>query len=444
MHAKRTPPLPSSWPPSGAPAVKYFDFSSSPLPTGIIAYAIDSPSMEITVPLDGSAPTKRALKKRTRLGRYEPPVDPAKLDVDSASGVLLTVLCENRMPNEAEAVKLREGYGAWFKEQPLINTWLATNGAGRFGDWVRAKPVPPPAPPGAKLSARIEGKAVILTRDGKDVRFERAGLDTSQLTVVPLKADGSEPALWITAGPEGMLVRYANPPQVIYGLTYGGGRPGLFSTSRTVWLVDVDGDGFNDVVEHAMTHDDTGTHPEGPSVLRHDPLLGTYVPDAALARKAPWVNLNFDTRIEKLVAKALKEPRAELRGRLELYSVPQPSAPAPQTIGATGSPPFVGADVVYRVFTKKQGQKFGGHYHLAHVRYGKDPSLVSMIDLGELGFPMDGCGDRIEEFRREGDQIIAVWPIDNSNLVEQRVKFDGKNLVKPEKAPVKVADCGPL
>lgn len=440
LDAKRTPPLPVSWPPSGTPAVRYFDFGSSALPTGIIAYSIASPSVEITVPLDGSAARRRQLKSTT-LGRDEPRMDRSKLELDPASSVLLTVLCESRMPNEAEAAKLREGYGAWLKEQPLINAWLATN-AGPFAAWVAAKPVPPPAPPGAKLTARLDGDVVVLTRDGKEVRFERSGLKDAQLTVVPLRADGNEPALWITAGQEGMLVRYASPPQVVYGLTHAGGQRGLFSTATSVWLMDVNGDGFNDVIQHKVTRSDVGMQGEGPEVLRYDPLLGSYTFDVALRKKAPWAHLSQDTRPEKLIRKALGVGSVELRGGLDLYSVKQPAPPPPESLGAMGSPPFVGVDVVYRVFTKKPGQKFGGHYHLAHVRYGKDPALVSMIDLGELGFPMNGCGDRMEEFRREGDAVVLVWPIDNSSLVEQRVRFDGKNLVKPEKAPVKVADCG--
>jgi hypothetical protein len=209
-------------------------------------------------------------------------------------------------------------------------------------------------------------------------------------------------------------------------------------------MLDVDGDGFNDVVEYTRTRSDVGDQGEGPRVLRYDSLAGTYDFDEALTRKAPWVHVLHDERPQKLISKSLGVPQVELRGRFDLVSVEQPAAPLPQTIGGTGGPPFVGANVVFQVFTRKKGQKFGGHYHLAHVRYAKDPTLVSMIDLGEVGFPMDGCGQRTEEFRREGDSVVIVWPIDNSTLGEQRVKFDGKTLVKPEKAPARVADCSGL
>jgi hypothetical protein len=193
MGDKLTPPLPVSWPPSGAAAVRYFDFKSEPLPTGIVSYALFSPSTELTVPLDGSPAKKRALK-RLKLGTYQPPVDPKKPNLEAASAVLLKVVCENRMPTELEAAQLREGYGAWLASDNLARGWVAGQ-TGTFVAWISSPPLPPPAPPGAKLTARIDGDGVIMERDGKKVRFEHAGLKSSQLTVVPLRADGNEPAL---------------------------------------------------------------------------------------------------------------------------------------------------------------------------------------------------------------------------------------------------------
>jgi hypothetical protein len=436
LDTYKTPPFPVTWPPTGA-AVRFYDMRITALPTGVIAYSIDSPSVEITVPLDGSPVTRRPLK-REKLGRYERVS--RRIVEPWAFTPLLQVLCENRMPNAREAAEIREVYGWFLDEFPLYAAWLRAN-SSPFIAWVTEKPT---APAVARLTARLEGEAVVLTGDRKDIRFEHAGLKDSQLSVVPLKADGTDPALWITAGAEGMLVRYANPPQVVYSLTYGGGRPMLFSTNTSVWLMDVDGDGLNDVIEYKRTRSDVGDQGEGPRVLRSDSARGTYEFDKTLTKKAPWVHVNHDERPMKLISKSLGVPQVELRGRMDLFSVEQPSAPAPQSIGGGGSPPFVGPDVVYRVFTRKPGQKLGGHYHLAHVRYGKDPSLVSLIDLGEVGFPPSGCGDRKEELRREGDSVMIVWPFDSNTLVEQRVKFDGKNFVKPEKAPVKVADCSGL
>lgn len=445
MGDKLTPPLPVSWPPSGAAAVRYFDFHTEPLPTGIVSYSLQSPSTEFTVPLDGSAPKKRALK-RIKLGTFQPPVDPKKLDLEAASAVLLEVVCENRMPTELEAVTLREGYGAWFASDVQRRGWVAGQ-TGTFVRWISLPPVPPPAPPGAKLTARIDGDGVILNRDGKEVRFERAGLKASQLTVVPLRADGAEPALWINVtdpqlGAQGLLVRFANPPQLIHTLGYSSSQRGISSTSRTAWLLDLDGDGFNDIIEHATTYSDVGPQPDGAQVFRYDAFLGNYVPDEALEKKAP-VQLDRDTRPEKSISKALGVPRVELRGRLDLFSVVQPAAPAPDSIGGGGSPPFVGPDVIYRVMVQQPGQKLGGHYHLAHVRYGKEPKLVSTLDLGPLGFPMDACEKgRTEEYRREGNAFLVVWPINNFTLVEQRVPWDGKGLVLTQKPPVQVARCG--
>jgi hypothetical protein len=94
LSAKLTPPLPVSWPPSGSPAVRYFDFRSEALPTGVVAYSLESPSVEITIPLDGTPVKRRTLGKRTRLGRSE-----GVSNVQPDAALLLMIICENRMPN---------------------------------------------------------------------------------------------------------------------------------------------------------------------------------------------------------------------------------------------------------------------------------------------------------------------------------------------------------
>lgn len=446
LSAKLTPPLPVSWPPSGEPAVRFYDFRSEPLPTGVVAYGVDSPSAELTVPLDGTKVKRRALGKRKRLGTFTPPIDPPARG-EPAGQLLMQLVCEGRGPTPPEAAQLRASYGAWLRAEPLVRGWLALQ-SGPFVAWLSARPLPPPAPPGAKLTARIEGAAVILTRDGKDVRFERAGLSTSQLTVVPLRADGSDPALWVNLqdpqlGAVGLLVRYASPPQVVYTLVYSSNQPGISSTSRTAWLVDVDEDGFNDLVEHATGHSDVGTQNEGARVARYDPLLGVWSPsDPKLDRRVSPVSPILDSRTQKRVGKALANPRDfELRGLLDGHSVRLPAAPPPDGIGSGGTPPFAGPDGLLLVLVKKKGQPLGGQYHLVHVRYGKEPVVVSTVDLGGVGYPPNGCRGRQEEFRREAGAMVVVWPSERLELLEQRVPWDGETLGVPLAPPVKVGSC---
>ena len=442
MGERLTPPLPVTWPPSGVAAVRFFDFRVEPLPTGVVAYSVDSPSTEFTVPLDGTAVKKRALKKPTRLGRWEPPLSPPSMD--AAKQVLLRVVCEARAPTDAEAVALREGYAAWLNHEPLVRDWLAKEAAPFFG-WLAARPA------GAKtLTARIDGEAVVMTRDGVDVRFERPGVKSAQLVVVPLRADGSDLVLWISLqdpqlGPTGLLVEAATPPRVLATVTYFSSQRGIGSTSRSYWLLDVDGDGVNELVEHATSHTDVGSQNEGARVLRYDGLSGRFTPgDRALEKRAPPYPQWSDYRVGKRIATALKVPSVDLRGRLDAHSRAQPSAPPPDTLQGSGTPPFVGADGFQLVLVRKPNQMVGGQYHLVHLRYGKEPVVASTLDLGVVTYPPTGCKGRREEFRREADAVVVVWPSAGFDLVEQRVPWDGKALGKPVKPPVKVASCAGL
>jgi hypothetical protein len=359
-----------------------------------------------------------------------------------AARVLLRVVCEARVPTDAEAAQLREGYAAWLNHEPLVRDWLAKEAAPFFA-WLAARPT------GAKtLTARIDGEAVVMTRDGIDVRFERAGVKSAQLVVVLLRADGSDPVLWISLqdpqlGPTGLLVEGATPPRVLATVTYFSSQRGVGSTSRSYWLLDVDGDGINELVEHATSHTDVGSQNEGARVLRYDGLSGRFTPgDRALERRAP--PYRSDSRVEKRVITALKAPVAELRGRLDAHSVAQPSPPPPDSIGGSGTPPFAGPDAFQLVLVKQKNQMVGGQYHLVHLRFGKEPVVVSSVDLGVVTYPPTGCKGRKEELRREADAVVVVWPSTGFELVEQRVPWDGKALGKPAKPPVKVASCAGL
>lgn len=435
------PPLPVSWPPSGAAAVRYFDFGVAPLPTGIIAYSVDSPASEFTVPLDGSPVKKRALGKRTRLGRWTPSPSPPSMDV--AKQVLLRVVCEGRAPTDAEAVSLREGYLAFLNHEPLVRDWLAKE-AGPFFAWLGARTA------AKKLTARLEGDVVVMTRDGAEVRFERGGVKSSQLVVVPLRADGTDPALWISLqdpqlGPTGLLVDATTPPRVLATVSFFSSQRGISSTSRSYWLLDVDGDGLNELVEHATSHSDVGMQNEGARVLRYDGLSARFTPgDRALDKRAPPVSVYADQRVEKRVRAALQAKVTELRGRLDAHSVAQPSPPPPETIGGAAAAPFAGADAFQLVLVKQKNQTVGGQYHLVHLRFGKEPVVLSSVDLGVVTYPPNGCKGRTEEFRREADAIVVVWPTAGFELVEQRVPWDGKVLGKPTRPPVKVGSCAGL
>ena len=136
--AKLTPPLPVSWPPKGPAAVRYFDFRKAALPTGVVSYSLESPSTEITVPLDGGHLRRRALSKRARLGTFSPPVDPKRLPPE-ASALLIKVLCEQRMPTEVEGEQIRAGYSAWLRDEPLVRDWLVAE-AGPFVEWLTSAP----------------------------------------------------------------------------------------------------------------------------------------------------------------------------------------------------------------------------------------------------------------------------------------------------------------
>ena len=116
-------------------------------------------------------------------------------------------------------------------------------------------------------------------------------------------------------------------------------------------------------------------------------------------------------------------------------------APPVDSIGGSGSPPFVGADVLQLVLERKPGQKIGGEYHLVHQRYAPQPTVVSSVDLGPVGFPVNGCKQLKEDFRVENGQLVVIWPIDNSSMVEQHIPWDGKQLGKPSKPPVQIGSC---
>ncbi len=133
-RAYLTPPIPVSWPPSGAPAVRYFDFRAAARPTGVVSYSLESPSTEITVPLDGGHVQRRVLSTRSKLGTFSPPVDPKRLPHE-ASALLIKSLCEQRIPTEVEGGQIRAGYSAWLRDEPLVRDWLVAE-AGPFVEWL--------------------------------------------------------------------------------------------------------------------------------------------------------------------------------------------------------------------------------------------------------------------------------------------------------------------
>ncbi len=291
----------------------------------------------------------------------------------------------------------------------------------------------------AAPTARVDGEAVVWSVDGKESRFAVPGLASATLTLVPLRADGSDPLLWVSSnGGVGQLVRFGDSPHAIYSLAAGGGRPHLTSQSTRVWIVDVDGDGWNDIVEYATSRSDTGSEESPPVVRRYDQKSGRFVDDRALDRRAPRTPPWKSAALEKLAARALAGRSVESWGQLDGHSV---ALKAGAQGLAGGSPPWVGPDVLQLIMERIPGRALGGVYHLFHLRALPKLELVSSIKLGPVGFPVNGCRGRHEEFRREGDVVVVIWPMNGAALVEQRVGWDGKSLVAPKADPVSVYPC---
>jgi hypothetical protein len=301
------------------------------------------------------------------------------------------------------------------------------------------------APPGA----RIEGEAIVITQDGKEARLQQHGMTYGTLARVPLKADGSEPAIWATVstslGATGLIIRFAEPPAVIFSVAQYQSNPGIESAMRKVWLLDVDGDGWNDAITYTTRHSDVGSQDDSPSVQRFDPASGRFVAGGkALDKRAPRQWPGGSRKLERLIPSVVHRAETQRHGELDGRSERLPAPPRPEVAGIIdGTPPWVGPDLIQLVRAKVPGKKLGGEYHLVHARMAPTPAVVSSMKLGDLGFPMDACaGDRGESFGQKGAEIVIVWPLTMSSLVEQRVPWDGKKLGKPAAPPHEVARCG--
>lgn len=131
-----SPAMPVAWPPTGAPAVRYFDFRHEPRPTGIISYMVWSPEHERTVPLDGGAMRERTLGKPRKLGSYNAGAERRPYPTE-AEAALFAAVCGQRAPTEAEAATIRAGYKAWIAEVPPVKAELERL-AGTFLTWLYA------------------------------------------------------------------------------------------------------------------------------------------------------------------------------------------------------------------------------------------------------------------------------------------------------------------
>ena len=98
----------------------------------------------------------------------------------------------------------------------------------------------------------LDGEGLTIVQGGKMLRLAQPGLRSAQLQLVPLRTDGSEFALWASVesvdGDRGLLIRLTDPPTVIYSVVPATSVPHVSRTMKSVWIVDVAGDGWNDVL----------------------------------------------------------------------------------------------------------------------------------------------------------------------------------------------------
>lgn len=299
------------------------------------------------------------------------------------------------------------------------------------------------------LSARVEGRAVVVARDGREGPAPIGEVDHATIGLFPLRIDPPAHLLWIgvprQGGATGFIVRFDpgdEAPVLLLSTSLHRVNPGISSIRTASWIDDVDGDGWRDLVLYETEHSDVGPHPGATRVLRYDPEKGAFVETPALRKRVPAAARHQSRALSRAIERSA--PGAEARGPLLSEWIELPSPPLPDRLSLwAGAPPFVGRRAAQVVRTRPRGQRLGGALSLVVVDLLPQPKVHQVVPLGPLGHPIaTDCEGRGEEVRRTPEGLTVVWPQDAFTLVEQRLRWGASGVEKPGAPPQPVARCG--
>lgn len=283
----------------------------------------------------------------------------------------------------------------------------------------------------------LDDQGLTIVHSGKTLRLAQPGLRSAQLQLVPLRTDGSEFALWASVesidrkgdGERGLLIRLTDPPTVIYSVVPTTSVPHISRTTKSVWIVDVDGDGWNDVLEYATTFSDVGGQAEAPALWRFQPDGGRF----GLAGRRRDQPRPPGTEPRRLRLEGLfGGRRVERRALIDGHSLALPFIGAPTQPGLGGnSPPFVGDDLLLLAIER-------GALHLVHARVRPKLALVRDVELGPIRFGALRCD---ETLRVRDGAVIIEWSPDGATMHERRVAWDGKTLSAAATPAVALGPC---
>jgi hypothetical protein len=316
-----------------------------------------------------------------------------------------------------------------------------------------ATPPPPPVDAAVALAtvdaapppptARVENEDLVVFLGGKEQRVSVRGLSSAQLSLVPLRTDGSEPAVLAAVqvhdGGGTVMAQLIGPRKVAWTGTLARSVPHFSTTVSHLWLLDVDGDGWHDVVEYPVLHDDTGGHAEETRVWRYDPSVEAHVRDDAFVRRAP--RQHPQRSLGPLLARATGAPasQVELWGAGDLAT--QRLTPEPQGISIVSGSVQTGDRFAAIALVWKDRRALQAELFLVALRTWPTVEILGAAPLGPAGFPGAECALPGPAVRRDEAGILVTYSPEPSRWVEQRFAWDGTKLGGPVGAPLNARLC---